>query len=143
MSQPEPVSDHRTQAEHLRDRIAICLDSGDLDSATACLDELVAIAQAGDSDAALHLSIADFAQRLGDARAERKLTPGAIAGFYLALRELRAIGAGSDDVNQRMDRAAASLCSLFRNRLQVRNMLPGIRQVLADAEHATPQQAEE
>jgi hypothetical protein len=129
--------------EQLRDRIAICLDDGDLDSAGACLDELVAIAQAGGSDAALHLSIADFAQRLGDSRAERKLIPGAIAGYHLALQELRAIGAGADEVNQRMDKAATSLCSLFRNRLQVRNMLPGIRQVLKDAEHATPQQAEE
>src|SRR5713226_1146867 len=127
MSQPEPVSEHRGKAAHLRDRIAICLDGGDLDSAGAGLDELVAIAHAGDSDA-LRLSIADFAQRLGDSRAERKLIPGAIAGYHLALQELRAIGAGADEVNQRMDRAAASLCSLFRNRLQVRNMLPGIRQ---------------
>src|SRR5256714_5131275 len=142
MSGPKPVPERRDVA-HLRDRTALALDGGDLDAAGASLDELVAITHAGDSDAALLLSIADLAQRLGDLRAEHKLIPGAIAGYHLVLQELRAIGAGADEVNQRMDKAAASLCSLFRNRLLVRNMLPGIRQVLADAEHATPQQAED
>src|SRR2546430_16711222 len=132
MSEPKPVPERCDEA-HLRDRIALALDGGDLDAAGASLDELVAITHAGEADEASHLSIADLAQRLGDLRAEHKLISGAIAGYHLALQELRAIGAGADEVNQRMDKAAAALSSLFRKRLLVRNMLPAIRQVLADA----------
>src|SRR5947199_6296020 len=87
MSEPKPVPERCDEA-HLRDRIALALDGGDLDAAGASLDELVAITHAGEADEASRLSIADLAQRLGDSRAERKLTSGAIAGYHLALQEL-------------------------------------------------------
>jgi tetratricopeptide (TPR) repeat protein len=133
--------------EDLRDDIARALDKGDLDSAADILGDLAAHTENEDSAELpdelrkYRLRVAQLAETLGEARADAKDRDKAIAAFRQSLDILQKIGAGHDDVNSAMDRAADELCRLYRYRMPARRLLDNFTNAADELDVAPEQMA--